>query len=76
MILHSFVMADVEDPEIYAAGPIIDWQNSEEGKWVMENVIEQPCFHITVDNDAFVYKVIITGKLTPEATIFFTLKFK
>jgi len=76
MILHSFIIADVEDPEIYAAGPILDWQKTEEGKWVMENVIEHPIFHITLDNDAFAYKVIITGKLTPEATTFFTLKYK
>jgi hypothetical protein len=36
MIVHRFRMGDVEDAQLYAAGPIIMWQQSEAGAWVME----------------------------------------
>jgi hypothetical protein len=42
----------------------------------MENVIEQPMFHVTPDPNTLGYRVVITGKLNPEAATFFTLKFK
>ena len=34
--VHTFNMGDVEDPEIYVAGPLFDWQQTEKGKWIME----------------------------------------
>ena len=76
MIFYSFFLSDVEDPEIYAAGPILDWQNTEAGTWVMENAIDKPSFHITPDHNSYGYRVTITGKLTPKASTYFTLKFK
>jgi len=76
MIFHSFVLSDVEDPEIYAAGPILDWQNTEAGAWVMENAIDKLKFNIMPDYNILGYRVTITGKLTPKATTYFTLKFK
>jgi hypothetical protein len=33
MILHEFTMGDVEDPYLYAAFPISEWQATEHGKW-------------------------------------------
>ena len=35
-------MGDVEDPEIYCAGPIWDWQQTDQGKFIMENAVDQP----------------------------------
>ena len=37
VIVHEIEMGDVEDPEIYAAGPIIDFEQSEKGRWLMAN---------------------------------------
>lgn len=76
MLLHSFTMADVEDPYLYAAFPISEWQKSDQGKWIMDNVTEEPVFHIAPDINTCCYRVYITGKLTPEATTYFTLKYK
>jgi hypothetical protein len=42
-------MGDVEDPDLYAAQPLIEWEKSEQGQWVMENAIETPSWHRTVD---------------------------
>ena len=40
VIVHQFSMGDVDDPEIYAAQPIYEWQQTEAGKWVMEHAVD------------------------------------
>jgi hypothetical protein len=45
VIVHRFRMGDVEDPDLYAAQPLWEWQHSEMGKWVMERSIETPVWH-------------------------------
>jgi hypothetical protein len=76
MILHEFTMGDVEDPYLYAGFPISEWQQTDAGKWVMANVTEQPVFHVHPDPTTFGYRVVITGKLNPQAATYFTLKYK
>jgi hypothetical protein len=76
MILHEFHMADVEDPYLYAGFPISEWQQTDQGRWVMENVTEQPMFHITPDPNTMGYRVVITGKLNPQAETYFRLKYR
>jgi len=76
MILHEFNMADVEDPYLYAGFPISEWQQTDKGRWVMENVTEQPMFHITPDPNTMGYRVVITGKLNPQAETYFRLKYQ
>ena len=45
VIVHRFKMGDVEDPDLYAAQPLYEWQQSEMGKWVMEKSVEVPMWH-------------------------------
>jgi hypothetical protein len=40
VVVHQFTMGDVDDPEVYAAQPIYEWQQTEAGKWIMENAID------------------------------------
>lgn len=47
--VHTFTMGDVDDPDLYAAEPLWNWQQSEEGKWVMENAIDIPEWHRRAD---------------------------
>jgi hypothetical protein len=35
--VHEILMGDVEDPDLMIAEPIYKWQQSEAGKYVMEN---------------------------------------
>jgi hypothetical protein len=63
VIFHSFKMGDVEDPEIYAAQPIWDWQQTEQGQWVMEHAVETPMWHRQADPMSYGYKYLITAKL-------------
>jgi hypothetical protein len=61
---------------LYAGFPIIEWQQTEQGQWVMANVTEQPVFHVTPDPNTLGYRVVITGKLNPQAETYFRLKYR
>jgi hypothetical protein len=72
--IHSFLMSDVEDPELYAAQPIIEWQKTEMGEWVMKHSLD-PTFHIIADPITYGYKVQITAHITPKRWTEFCLRF-
>ena len=38
-IVHEFSIGDVDDPEIYAAIPLWEFEKSEKGQWVMANSV-------------------------------------
>jgi len=42
VIVHEFSIGDVDDPEIYAAFPLYEFECSEKGRWVMENAVRKP----------------------------------
>ena len=64
-IVHRFTMGDVEDPEIYIASPIHDWQQTDHGKWVMKYG-KDPTYHINADPVTYGYQVVITAHITPK----------
>ena len=70
---HTINMGDVDDPEIYAAMPINDWQQTEQGQWVMENCSD-PQFRITTSPQSWGFQVQIYGPLSDESAVFFKLK--
>lgn len=63
MIVHEFTMGDVEDPDLYAAEPLWKWQNTEQGKWIMENAVETPSWYRIPDMMQYGYKFQIRAKL-------------
>jgi len=73
IVFHSFRMGDVEDPEIYAAQPIHEWEKSEQGQWVMEHCAD-PQFRISPDSFAWGHTVTIYGMLTEEHATWWQLK--
>ena len=75
MIFHQFNLGDVEDPDIYAAQPMWEWQQTEKGRWVMEHGLEL-AYSIYPDVQNFGYKVSITGLLNSEDEVYYTLKYK
>jgi hypothetical protein len=72
--VHHFSMGDVDDPEIYAAGPLWDWQNSEAGKWVTKHAVEKPRFCQSIDVYNLGYKYLIYAKLADKDYTFWCLK--
>lgn len=75
IVFSSFQLGDCEDPEIYAAFPISEWEKSEQGQWVKENATEIPCYRIMNDMSTYGYRVDIYGKLREEDELIFRLKY-
>jgi hypothetical protein len=72
IVVHTFRLSDVEDPDIYAAQPLWVWQESEKGKWVMEHAIEPPIWRREVDYTTFGYRYAIMAELPgPRATEYY-----
>lgn len=75
VIVHSIRMSDVEDPDLYVAQPIYEWQQSEEGKWVMENSAPTPSWHREIDHNSMGYRYTIRAYLSPKNYTFWKLKY-
>lgn len=73
-VVHTFSMGDVDDPILYAAQPLIEWQNSEPGKWIMEHSIETPMWHRQQDAMNWGHTFAITAKLKAKDYSYFLLK--
>jgi hypothetical protein len=63
VVVHKFNLADVEDPDIYAAGPIFDWERSEAGQFVIKHAVDKPEWHRHMDPMFMGYRYIILAEL-------------
>lgn len=75
VLVHEFRMSDNEDPEIYAAGPIYDWQRTEAGQWIMIHSRPEPHWTVDIDHNTYGYRVRIVANLTEEDQTFYQLKY-
>jgi len=73
--VHKFSMGDVEDPDLYAAEPLMAWQNSDAGKFVMEHAIETPIWHRQTDPYNYGYQYVIVAELEKKKLSEFYLRF-
>jgi hypothetical protein len=76
IVVHEFAMGDVEDPDLYAAQPLSEWQDSEAGKFVMEHAVEKPYWMRQIDHSSYGYRYRIMARLSEPNQTFFRLKFK
>lgn len=74
--VYSFIVGDVEDPDLYAGEPLYKWQQSEMGKWVMSHALETPVWHRMIDHTTFSHRYVIRAKLAGKDLTFFYLKWK
>lgn len=72
--VHQFNLGDVEDPDLYAGGPLGEWQNSEAGQWVMEHAVETPFWHRTVNPYTFGWTYYIIARLKEQDQTYWQLK--
>ena len=75
IVVHEFQMGDVEDPDLYAAQPLWEWQKSDAGKYIMENSIEAPSYHRCLDNLTYGYKYAIIAELEKKKLSEYYLRF-
>jgi len=74
VVVHRFQMGDVEDPDLYAAQPLYEWQSSEMGKWVMERAVDTPEWHRQMDQLQYHMKYAVVAKLKDVDYTFWVLK--
>jgi hypothetical protein len=75
VVVHEFLMGDVDDPEIHIAAPIWEWQQSPAGAWIMEHAVEKPYWHNQVDLSTYGYRCTIVARLSEADEVFFRLKY-
>ena len=76
VLVHEFQMGDVEDPDLYAAQPLHEWQSSEAGQWVMEHAVETPFWHRQADPYNYGHTYCVVARLSEKDQIYWTLKWK
>jgi hypothetical protein len=75
LVVHKFDVADVDDPDIYAAGPLFDWERSEAGQFVMKNAEDNPKWHRHMDPMFMGYRYVIIAELEKKKLSEFYLRF-
>jgi len=63
VVVHRFKVGDAEDPDLYAAQPLWEWEKSEPGQFVMSNAIEKPEWRRQLDYAGYNYIYAIIAKL-------------
>lgn len=74
-IVHQFYLSDVEDPQLYAAQGLHEWEISEQGKWVKENALETPIWNVSYDLSRFGYVVRVRATFEPQKYTYWKLKY-
>ena len=74
VVVYTFQMGDVEDPDLYAAEPMIEWEKSPAGQWVMTHALDTPEWFRMADPRTFGYQYQIRAKFTGPALTEWLLK--
>lgn len=75
VVVHEFSMGDVEDPDLYAAQPLYEWEHSEIGQWIMKNACDTPTWYRMADMASYGYRYQIRAKLMGPALTEWLLKY-
>lgn len=67
-------MGDVEDPELYAAAPIMEWEKSEKGRWLAANSKQQMEYIVRPNAETYGWMVLIFAWLEEQDLTYFKLK--
>lgn len=74
VVAHRFRMGDVDDPDLYAAQPIWEWQQTEAGKFIMSRAVDTPEWHRYLDPLSYGYNYAIVAKIKDVDYTFWCLK--
>lgn len=73
VIVHTIRMNDVEDPDLWVASPIYEWQQTEPGKFVMQHAEQEPYWTRSTDHDTYGYVYRIVARLSEQNETFWRL---
>lgn len=74
LVVHTFNMSDVEDPDLWAAESLHKWEKSDAGAWVMKNSASVPSWYRIPCDYGWQYQ--IRAHLTPSKLTYYKLKFE
>lgn len=66
-------MSDVEDPDLWVASPIYEWQQTPQGKFVMEHAEQEPYWISSVDYASYGTVYRIMARLSEQNETFWRL---
>lgn len=75
VVVHRFRVGDVEDPDLYAAQPLWEWEKSEQGQFVMANAIDKPEWQRHISSLTMSCDYVIIAKLEKKKLSEYYLKF-
>lgn len=76
VLIKEIPMADVEDPYLYAAFPLSDWEKTEEYAYIKSQVgKDNMVFYCDSDPNTFGFKIRIYAPLQGQALTFYRLKY-
>ena len=76
LLVHSFLLSDVEDPEIYAAEPILAFEKTEKGRWLLEHSELEMTYDIVNDAIIMGYRVNLHAWLSEQDLTYYKLKWE
>jgi len=71
--VHEITMGDVEDPDLWAAEPIYEWQQTKAGKFIMEHAEDKPYWISSTDYNSWGSKYRIMARLSEQNETFWRL---
>ena len=71
--VHEIKMGDVEDPVLFIAQPIWEWQQTEAGKFIMEHAVEKPYWTNHIDYNSYGHTYRIIARLSEQNETFWRL---
>ena len=71
--VHEITMGDVDDPDLFVADPIYKWQQTPEGKFIMEHAVEKPYWTRMFDYTTYGHKYRIIARLSEQNETFWRL---
>ena len=74
IVVHTISMGDVEDPDLMVADPIWKWQQTDQGKFVMENSVQTPRWLRAVDPSTYGYKYSILAEFDEKKLVEYYLR--
>jgi hypothetical protein len=75
-VVHTINMGDVEDPDLFVASPIYDWQQTEAGKFIMEKSNPAPIWFRNVSMNTYGVTYTIVASLEDADYTYWSLKYK
>lgn len=74
VVFHAFVMPYMDDPDVFVAQPIYEWQQTQQGQWVMQNA-QDVSWAKQLDVSTMGHRVVIYGDLEPRLATEYFLRY-